>query len=253
LMEVLGAESELVTEQATNWMKIRQPVFDNLPVAVQRRALQLQLIKLGLKADFDRIEHLRLQPEAPLTLSPGLTVRRNTTGTLETRKLDVLGFDPAQLVVEMTGKQGSVMFEGRLKLSWRILAEKRGRNRSLTVAALFGAEASPPPIGAATVRERFHFSGGEESFDANKVGSTIAVRHWRPGDRFQPIGMHSSVKLQDLFSNQKVPRAQRHQLAVATTAGGELFWVEGLRISEQFKLDKNTVRRLNWRWKNLLR
>jgi len=239
LMDVLGAESELVTEQATNWMKIRQPVFDNLPVAVQRRALQLQLIRLGLKADFDRIEHLRLQPDAPLTLSPGLTVRRNTIGTLETRRIDVSGFDSAQLVVNLAGKQGAVMFERRVKLTWQIVAEKWGRRPACPA----GRQAGRLP----------HLSGGEESFDADKVGSTIAVRHWRPGDRFQPIGMHSSVKLQDLFSNQKVPRAQRHQLAVATTAGGELFWVEGLRISEQFKLDKNTLRRLNWHWKNLLR
>src|SRR6185369_14429513 len=41
LMDVLGAEYELVMEQATNWLKTRQPIFDSLPVAVQRRALQL--------------------------------------------------------------------------------------------------------------------------------------------------------------------------------------------------------------------
>jgi len=32
------------------------------------------------------------------------------------------------------------------------------------------------------------------------------------------------------------------------TARGRLFWVEGLRMAEDFKLDPTTVRRLKWRW-----
>ena len=89
---------------------------------------------------------------------------------------------------------------------------------------------------------------GVESFDAGKVGERIILRHWRPGDRFQPIGMPAAVKLQDLFTNQKIPRARRHRLIVAATAAGELFWVENLRIGEHFKLSNDTVYRLNWRW-----
>jgi hypothetical protein len=60
--------------------------------------------------------------------------------------------------------------------------------------------------------------------------------------------MKNPVKLQDLLSNQKIPRAQRHQLVVVTTAKDEIFWVEGLRIGERFKLDNRTIRRLKWQW-----
>jgi tRNA(Ile)-lysidine synthase len=87
-----------------------------------------------------------------------------------------------------------------------------------------------------------------EFFDADKVGSPVVLRHWQPGDRFQPIGMKHSVKLQDLFTNQKVPRAVRRALVVATTVGGEVVWVEGLRIAERFKLTAKTTRRLKWFW-----
>jgi len=38
-----------------------------------------------------------------------------------------------------------------------------------------------------------------EYFDADKVGATVGLRHWKPGDRFQPIGLASPRKLQDLF------------------------------------------------------
>jgi len=74
------------------------------------------------------------------------------------------------------------------------------------------------------------------------------LRHWRAGDRFQPIGLKSAVKLQDLFVNAKIPAAQRRNLILAATAAGEIFWVEGLRIGEKFKLTSATKRRLRWNW-----
>jgi tRNA(Ile)-lysidine synthase len=89
---------------------------------------------------------------------------------------------------------------------------------------------------------------GTEYFDAERVGLRIILRHWRKGDRFQPIGTPTALKLQDLFVNQKVPRALRHKLVVAESAKG-IFWVEGMRISERFQLTKATKRRLQWRWR----
>jgi tRNA(Ile)-lysidine synthase len=63
--------------------------------------------------------------------------------------------------------------------------------------------------------------------------------------------MACPVKLQDFFTNQKIPRDRRRRLIVAATSKGEVFWVEGMRISERFKLTNETIRRLQWRWKRL--
>jgi tRNA(Ile)-lysidine synthase len=90
---------------------------------------------------------------------------------------------------------------------------------------------------------------GQETFDADLVGVRIILRHWRAGDRFQPIGMAVAVKLQDWFTNRKIARERRRELIVATTARGKIFWVEGERIGEQYKLTTATRRRLIWRWK----
>jgi tRNA(Ile)-lysidine synthase len=87
-----------------------------------------------------------------------------------------------------------------------------------------------------------------ELFDADKVGPSIVLRHWQPGDRFQPIGLPRPTKLQDLFVNLKIPRPQRHNLLLAATPADEIVWVEGLRISERFKLDNASLRRLKWSW-----
>ena len=90
-----------------------------------------------------------------------------------------------------------------------------------------------------------------EFFDADKVGDEIVLRHWRAGDRFQPIGMRSAVKLQDLFVNAKIPAARRRALVLATSSAGGIFWVEGLRIGEKFKLTPETGRQLIWNWSKI--
>ena len=78
-----------------------------------------------------------------------------------------------------------------------------------------------------------------EQFDAEKVGAKVCLRHWRPGDRFRPIGATSAVKLQDIFTNLKVPRAERHRRVVAATGQRPAFLGRGLRMAEDFKLEQN--------------
>jgi TilS substrate C-terminal domain len=55
--------------------------------------------------------------------------------------------------------------------------------------------------------------------------------------------------LQDLFTNAKIHRDRRRHLIVAAADGGEIFWVEGLRMAENFKLTAETGRRLVWQWR----
>jgi hypothetical protein len=53
-----------------------------------------------------------------------------------------------------------------------------------------------------------------------------------------------------LFTNAKVPRERRRGLIVAEASDGQIFWVEGLRISENFKITPQTKRQLVWHWQN---
>src|SRR5205807_218356 len=96
----------------------------------------------------------------------------------------------------------------------------------------------------------FKPTANTEFFDADKIGRVIYLRHWQPGDRFHPIGLKTAQKLQDIFVNLKIPKEQRHRRVVATTAGGGIFWVQGLRIGEQYKLTAETRRRLVWNYKS---
>jgi tRNA(Ile)-lysidine synthetase-like protein len=190
-----------------------------MPVA--RRVLQLQLHQRKVLLDFDLIESLRLSPGKPVALSPVASVVRDTAGHVSVFPIPSVRFKRGRHAVELRGGAGQGSFSG-VNFHWRIISR-------------FGR----------TLPKR---ARGREVFDRDKIGARIVLRHWRPGDRFQPIGLRASVKLQDWFTNRKIPRERRHELVMAATERGEVFWIENQRIGERFKLTPATKRRLIWRW-----
>jgi tRNA(Ile)-lysidine synthase len=51
--------------------------------------------------------------------------------------------------------------------------------------------------------------------------------------------MAGSKKLQDFFVDEKIPRLERQEVPLLT-AGGEIAWIVGRRVSETFKVRQNT-------------
>jgi tRNA(Ile)-lysidine synthase len=221
LMDLVGAESAFVGAAAMAWREEAGGDFLDLPVAVQRKVLQLQLTEAGVPVDFGLVEQLRRNSGHWSSLGSQIFVARTRAGGLEFRRNHGEPFAAEELQVAVGNTNGQAEFSGK-KFRWQVTLLKK-----------FSVPAPPP---------------GAEFFDAGKVGDRILLRHWRPGDRFQPIGMPAAVKLQDLFVNAKIPAAKRREVVLATTATGDIFWVEGLRISEHFKLRTQTRRRLHWQW-----
>ncbi|MGE5531469.1 MAG: tRNA lysidine(34) synthetase TilS [Bacteroidota bacterium] len=75
--------------------------------------------------------------------------------------------------------------------------------------------------------------------DARRAGNELIVRYPEPGDRFTPLGMTGSKKLQDFFTDNKTPARERHPLLV-TNMNGEILWVVGHRLAETAKVDDKT-------------
>jgi tRNA(Ile)-lysidine synthase len=76
-------------------------------------------------------------------------------------------------------------------------------------------------------------------FDAEKISSPVTVRNRRDGDRMQPLGMQGTKKLQDIFTDKKIPKRRREELPVFTS-GGEIFWIPGVASGERFKVSDKT-------------
>jgi tRNA(Ile)-lysidine synthase len=241
LMETIGAESDFAMEAARHLLggsgresahfkksrgrpasavSIKKNDFNKSPLAVQRRILQSQLLELGVAVDFELVESLRQSAGCFVSIGSKYSVARDATGKVVLRAEHISGFNDNQLAVKLDAA-GRADFGGA-NFNWHFGNGLQGR----------------PP------RQNLR-----ELFDAEKIGGAVLLRHWRAGDRFQPTGLKSAAKLQDLFTNAKIPRERRRGLIVAEAAGGEMFWVEGLRIGEHFKLSPRTKQILVWHWR----
>ncbi|MFD3155551.1 tRNA lysidine(34) synthetase TilS [Haloimpatiens sp. FM7330] len=76
-------------------------------------------------------------------------------------------------------------------------------------------------------------------FDFEKIQGDILLRFRRKGDRFTPLGMKGSKKLKDLFMDLKIPKDERDRIPLICF-GNNIGWVVGYRISEKYKIDRNT-------------
>ena len=57
------------------------------------------------------------------------------------------------------------------------------------------------------------------------------VRTWQPGDRMQPLGMPGRRKLQDLFTDDGMPREWRDKIPLVVTPTG-IAWAVGVRLAD---------------------
>lgn len=227
---LLRDQAELLRGWAEEWLGRLETggdrPFDALPVALQREVLRVQSARASLPLGFDAIEALREQAGVPIQVAVGHRVVRDAMGRLHPgdagRAEQAFRTGCCEVPLSQAAEAGEVLFGGGT-LRWR-----------LGVRADDGVGAGVPP--------------GMECFDADAVGERVRLRHWRPGDRFRPIGLGADAKLQDLFTNARVPAFERRHRVLAETSRGEIFWVEGLRIGECAKVAAPTVRTLRWSW-----
>ena len=66
------------------------------------------------------------------------------------------------------------------------------------------------------------------------LGVEAILRSRSPGDRFHPSGMTGTKKLQDFFTDAKIPREQRDQIPLLVCRRG-IAWVAGHRVAEWAK------------------
>jgi len=98
-------------------------------------------------------------------------------------------------------------------------------------AAEVGVEGPPPP------------APGEAWIAAAAAPDPLAVRAWRFGDRFRPLGLGGTKKLQDFFVDAKVPRPSRGRVPLVVS-GDRILWVVGHRIDEAGRITAGTRRAL---------
>ena len=81
----------------------------------------------------------------------------------------------------------------------------------------------------------------EMHLDADTFTPELRLRSWTPGDVFCPKGFGGrQKKLQDFFSDIKLPRSQRANVPLLVAPEG-ILWVGGLREDERFQVSTTTT------------
>lgn len=83
-----------------------------------------------------------------------------------------------------------------------------------------------------------------EYIDCYVSNPKFVVRYWRNGDYFYPLGMERKKKISDFLVERKVRSSEKRNVPVLLI-NDEIVWVVGHRISNRFKVNKNS--------KNILR
>lgn len=86
--------------------------------------------------------------------------------------------------------------------------------------------------------------GLSETLDLDCIGAALHLRGRRPGDRFQPLGMAHSKKLQDFMVDERIPRRWRDSVPLLVSRYG-IACVAGHRIAHWARVTDATKRRLH--------
>ena len=76
--------------------------------------------------------------------------------------------------------------------------------------------------------------------EATGIQAPLTVRSRKPGDVLRPLGLGGRKKLQDLFVDGKVERAVRDTVPVVVDAGGQIVWVAGHALADDFRVTDHT-------------
>jgi tRNA(Ile)-lysidine synthase len=80
---------------------------------------------------------------------------------------------------------------------------------------------------------------GTALMDYQRLQFPLRLRTFQAGDRFQPIGMTGTKKLQDFFVDVKIPRSQRPFIPLLLSRD-QIVWVVGHRLAESVKVSPQT-------------
>ena len=183
--------------------------------ALQRRAVAAWMHRRGGDAGFEAVEEARRfvtegRSGQSLTLGDGVLLH-NTARFTEWRAEHASPppADPAPLAVP---------------------GEARIAGLRLRAARLETPPADP----------RAFCSVRRQVFDSAALGAHLSVRVWRPGDRFQPLGMTGSKKIKDYLSSLGAPWSERERQLAVLAEDGRIAWLVGRAPAQPFAVTAQT-------------
>ncbi|MBW3622648.1 MAG: tRNA lysidine(34) synthetase TilS [Armatimonadetes bacterium] len=137
----------------------------------------------------------------------------------------------------------------------RLILKRRIREESFQSSGFRRAVRVPGETALPELRLRFHAEEAEPEslgtfpprdaweavMDADALKPPLFVRTWEPGDRMRVLGSGGTRKLQDLFTDARIPAEERRRWPVLCDAQ-RILWLPGLALNDAAKVTPETRR-----------
>lgn len=226
--ELSAQEWEAVcVSQTPSWIALDGPRLLALHPALRKRVLRLALGRM--QGDLQGVYYRHLEALCRLLThgTPGRFIHlpRGLWATFEGNSL-TLSRQPQEAPFAATGVSKPIMNgPGRYHFP------------SLTLSLTIQAPPDIPDLHAAPD------PGHTVRVDADRVQWPLCLRFWEKGDRFCPLGLGGTKKLQDFFGDLKIPRRERHRIPLLCDRE-KICWVVGYRLDDRVKITPQTRRLL---------
>ena len=205
------------------WASVDVEALRRQPIALARRVAKRAVEHVTRRAiGFDHVQRL-------LALA-GTSERRAGTADfpgcrVERHEGEIRISRPAPRAGRAQAAPG---FEYRLPLPGEVDVREAG----LRLSAEWASNSALPSVMAAR--------GATVAVAGGELSDTLTVRNWRPGDVVRPLGLGGRKKVQDLFGDRKVARAERQTVPIVADTVKGIVWVVGHTVAEDFRVTSET-------------
>jgi tRNA(Ile)-lysidine synthase len=227
LDEVAGDVARRLVARVPEGVEIRRADLVALPPAIARRVVRIAAQQIALRSQFVGFDAV----DAVLRLAVS-----NTSGPLDLPGQRVSCRGDSLLFAGSAGRGSpptALAFDYPLPVPGTVLVPE--------AACTIAADVQPVPSGRSAPDVWTLAGRGDEAvLEAGRITSPLTVRNRRPGDRLRPLGLKGHKKLQDLFVDAKVERAARDKTPVIVDSAGQIVWVPGHALAEEFRVTDRT-------------
>lgn len=224
-LEAEKALADIVIESSKNSVILDHNKFLEYPLSIQRRILRMSIRKI--KGNIKDIGYIHIHNIIKL-IGENKNFILNLPDNIDVEKI----YD--KLIVGISNdKQKEISYSHEIKIPGVIEITELGLIVQSAVIDRDGSTEISRNLDCITI-------------DINKINPPLVVRNWLPGDRIQPLGMSGSKKLQDVFSDKKIPMSNRKHIPVVADQSG-VIWVAGIIMADFVKVTNSTKKYLQIR------
>ncbi len=219
--DILEKENEYLAALASNILAqcagparpLDGALLASYPIALRRRVLRQWLVAYGMAVNHidynavDRLDNLLIHRQSGRSITlPGAWLARKTGRHIDLTHGQLLAAEAFRVALNIPGQT---------------LLPQCGLRVVVELGAYVDC-AKPSGLGQYPAQVCLALSSWRRR--------RVYARSWQAGDRMAPLGLRGSRKLQDIFTDGKLPREQRARLPLFECAGG-LIWLPGYRVA----------------------